>query len=132
MGNRALTITALVLSLPVIAHAKISYANSEAQKPGIVKAAPNAAADVVLVGAGDIASCDDLAGAKATAKLIDEIPELSLLSETLPQRKRRGVRQLLHSDVGTIQRPHSSCARQSRIPQRRRVRLLSLFRCSSW
>jgi hypothetical protein len=74
MGNRALTITALVLSLPMIAHAKISYANSEAQKPGIVKAAPNAAADVVLVGAGDIASCDDLAGAKATAKLIDEIP----------------------------------------------------------
>jgi hypothetical protein len=30
--------------------------------------------DPVLVGAGDIASCDDLAGAKATAKLIDEIP----------------------------------------------------------
>lgn len=28
----------------------------------------------VLVGAGDIASCDDLAGAEATAKLIDGIP----------------------------------------------------------
>jgi acid phosphatase type 7 len=28
----------------------------------------------VLVGAGDIASCDDLAGAEATAKLIDKIP----------------------------------------------------------
>jgi len=30
--------------------------------------------DAVLVGAGDIASCDDLAGAEATAKLIDRIP----------------------------------------------------------
>lgn len=29
---------------------------------------------VVLVGAGDIASCDDLAGAEATARLIDSIP----------------------------------------------------------
>jgi acid phosphatase type 7 len=29
---------------------------------------------VVLVGAGDIASCDDLHGAEATAKLIDNIP----------------------------------------------------------
>jgi hypothetical protein len=28
----------------------------------------------VLVGAGDIASCDDLAGAQATAKLLDNIP----------------------------------------------------------
>src|SRR5215471_13351108 len=30
--------------------------------------------DAVLVGAGDIASCDDLAGAEATAKLIESIP----------------------------------------------------------
>jgi len=30
--------------------------------------------DPVLVGAGDIASCDDLSGAEATAKLIDKIP----------------------------------------------------------
>jgi len=30
--------------------------------------------DAVLVGAGDIASCDDLAGAQATAKIIDNIP----------------------------------------------------------
>jgi len=30
--------------------------------------------DAVLVGAGDIASCDDLAGAEATAKLIYKIP----------------------------------------------------------
>jgi len=31
-------------------------------------------ADPVLVGAGDIASCDDLSGAYATAELIDKIP----------------------------------------------------------
>src|SRR5579859_598970 len=30
--------------------------------------------DPVFVGAGDIASCDDLSGAKATAKLLDSIP----------------------------------------------------------
>ena len=30
--------------------------------------------DVVLVGAGDIASCDDLSGAEATAKLVEKIP----------------------------------------------------------
>lgn len=30
--------------------------------------------DPVFVGAGDIASCDDLSGAEATAKLIDKIP----------------------------------------------------------
>ena len=30
--------------------------------------------DPVLVGAGDVASCDDLAGAYATAKLIEKIP----------------------------------------------------------
>ena len=32
------------------------------------------AQDAVLVGAGDIASCDDLSGAEATAKLIEKIP----------------------------------------------------------
>ena len=37
-------------------------------------AAANPSDDAVLVGAGDIASCDDLAGAEATAKLIDKIP----------------------------------------------------------
>ena len=38
------------------------------------KAATPSEGDPVLVGAGDIASCDDLAGAEATAKLIDKIP----------------------------------------------------------
>jgi hypothetical protein len=45
-------------------------------EPGATPAVPEsgAAADPVLVGAGDIASCDDLAGAEATAKLIDRVP----------------------------------------------------------
>jgi hypothetical protein len=34
----------------------------------------SAKSDPVLVGAGDIASCDDLSGAEATAKLIENIP----------------------------------------------------------
>ena len=45
--------------------------------PASVAATPalsGPATDPVLVGAGDIASCDDLAGAEATAKLIDKIP----------------------------------------------------------
>src|SRR5271165_2524079 len=36
--------------------------------------APAASADPVLVGAGDIATCGQLEGAEATAKLIDKIP----------------------------------------------------------
>lgn len=39
-----------------------------------VSGAESAKSDPVLVGAGDIASCDDLAGAEATAKLIESIP----------------------------------------------------------
>src|SRR5215470_8121492 len=38
------------------------------------KADKSSTSDPVLVGAGDIASCDDLAGAYATAKLIEKIP----------------------------------------------------------
>src|SRR5215469_9265462 len=38
-----------------------------------VKSLPYGPSTPVLVGAGDIASCDDLAGAEATAKLIDGI-----------------------------------------------------------
>jgi acid phosphatase type 7 len=47
-----------------------------AQQQSTVAPSPaaNPSGDAVLVGAGDIASCDDLAGAEATAKLIDKIP----------------------------------------------------------
>lgn len=40
----------------------------------VSSAASKTSDDAVLVGAGDIASCDDLAGAEATAKLIAKIP----------------------------------------------------------
>jgi len=39
--------------------------------------------DAVLVGAADIASCDNLAGAEATAKLIDKIPGTVFVSGDL-------------------------------------------------
>jgi len=49
---------------------KRSGSSSEVMQPK----AESQSADPVLVGAGDIASCDDLAGAEATAKLIEKIP----------------------------------------------------------
>jgi acid phosphatase type 7 len=56
----------------------LSNAFGALQKSANKKTAPAAATvqapDPVFVGAGDIASCDDLAGAEATAKLIDQIP----------------------------------------------------------
>lgn len=51
--------------------------NSSNSNPASTAKRPTAVFDpsaAVLVGAGDIASCDDLAGAQATAKLIDNIP----------------------------------------------------------
>jgi hypothetical protein len=50
----------------------VTVADAQAKESGKAPSVP--AADPVLVGAGDIASCDDLAGAEATAKLIDKIP----------------------------------------------------------
>jgi hypothetical protein len=47
-------------------------AASQTKSPAAVVGAKSN--DQVLVGAGDIASCDDLAGAYATAKLIEKIP----------------------------------------------------------
>jgi hypothetical protein len=43
-------------------------------KTGTGATVNNSSSDPVFVGAGDIASCDDLSGAEATAKLIDKIP----------------------------------------------------------
>jgi hypothetical protein len=50
----------------------ISILSMSAQKKNSVSSAKSD--DPVLVGAADIASCDDLAGAYATAKLIEKIP----------------------------------------------------------
>jgi acid phosphatase type 7 len=48
-----------------------SVANAQKSQSAAVVAKSD---DPVLVGAGDVASCDDLAGAYATAKLIEKIP----------------------------------------------------------
>jgi hypothetical protein len=55
---------------------KLFLSTAEAGKFEVLVVAAESvqASDPVLVGAGDIASCDDLAGAYATAKLIDKIP----------------------------------------------------------
>ncbi|HET9408782.1 MAG TPA: hypothetical protein VFO39_16180 [Candidatus Sulfotelmatobacter sp.] len=48
---------------------------SQSQKPPSESTKPGSTEPVaVLVGAGDIAACDDLKGAQTTAKLIDNIP----------------------------------------------------------
>jgi acid phosphatase type 7 len=55
--------------------AAASLAQSANRSTSTAKNATSSTESVaVLVGAGDIASCDDLAGAEATAKLIDNIP----------------------------------------------------------
>src|SRR5437773_8832804 len=66
---------AWMVLLPVIVSAALSTAGRPAAQSSTPAAAvATLASDPVLVGAGDIASCDDLAGAYATAKLIEKIP----------------------------------------------------------
>ena len=59
-----LLITTLVLGQSSSDTASLSAKNNAASSASVA----------VLVGAGDIASCDDLKGAEATAKLLDNIP----------------------------------------------------------
>src|SRR2546429_536276 len=67
---------ALMVLLLVTAGGAVSAAQTDSatQSSTPVAAVTAPASDPVLVGAGDIASCDDLAGAYATAKLIENIP----------------------------------------------------------
>jgi acid phosphatase type 7 len=57
-----------------------AFANAQQRRSSAGLSSPantaksGAGGDPTLVGAGDIASCDDLAGAEATARLIDKIP----------------------------------------------------------
>jgi acid phosphatase type 7 len=70
--NRLCTTFFLILALSVMANAaNTQKKSSKAPASTAEKARPQ---DPVFVGAGDIASCDDLAGAEATAKLIENIP----------------------------------------------------------
>jgi acid phosphatase type 7 len=66
---------ALMVLLFVIAGVAVSVAQADSatQSSTPIAAGTTQASDPVLVGAGDIASCDDLAGAYATAKLIEKI-----------------------------------------------------------
>ncbi len=45
-----------------------------AKEPASTQPTPSSSDDAVLVGAGDIATCGELAGAEATAELIDKVP----------------------------------------------------------
>jgi hypothetical protein len=62
------------LCLAALSGAAAQTPKKQAVKAPTVAPKTNPASDPVLVGAGDISSCDDLAGAEATAKLIDKIP----------------------------------------------------------
>lgn len=52
----------------------VGQGSLDAKSTSAAKNAASSASVGVLVGAGDIASCDDLKGAEATAKLVDSIP----------------------------------------------------------
>ena len=68
-----MSILLCILLLAVACTSKSSSSTSSSPAPKRPPAVNDPSA-VTLVGAGDIASCDDLAGAAATAKLIDNIP----------------------------------------------------------
>ena len=73
LAKSQLLIAILGLSLAGLAGAEMKPASAEEEpKPPATETVPPS--DPVLVGAGDIASCDDLTGAEATAKLIEKIP----------------------------------------------------------
>jgi hypothetical protein len=75
MLKRSVLAGLLLLSLLRLVSASEEKQNKDQNKrskANASKAVPQP--DPVLVGAGDIASCDDLAGAEATAKLIEKIP----------------------------------------------------------
>jgi hypothetical protein len=77
MSNIAGTsIQALMVLLFVMVTVAVSIPQTEKSAPQSstgVAAATAPASGPVLVGAGDIASCDDLAGAYATAKLVETV-----------------------------------------------------------
>jgi hypothetical protein len=74
MNNRAAVAAAVLLASPVLfSQPGVSARFGDRSGGRAVPAAPAADA-AVLVGAGDIADCRDLAGAEATAKLLEQIP----------------------------------------------------------
>jgi hypothetical protein len=71
------TVGALLLLIFVVVVVNASSTDAKKRVTGRTASTPPTSAqelDAVLVGAGDISSCDDLSGAEATAKLIEKIP----------------------------------------------------------
>jgi hypothetical protein len=62
------------LFLLLIAATVVAQTSSKTKSISATEGARSGGSVAVLVGAGDIASCDDLKGAEATAKLLDSIP----------------------------------------------------------
>ena len=91
--------------------------------------------DPVLVGAGDIASCDDLSGAYATAKLIEKISGTVFAAGDLayPNGSDEGLCEVLPAHVGAIQgqltrpAPGNQVSQQGGSPG-----YVPLFRFASW
>ncbi|MGA9978563.1 MAG: metallophosphoesterase [Candidatus Sulfotelmatobacter sp.] len=65
----AVLVWLMLMTASIFGQSSVHTTSASAQK----SAAPSASV-AVLVGAGDISSCDDLKGAEATAKLLDNIP----------------------------------------------------------
>ncbi len=71
---RSMLVLAAMLLVPALTLAQKSPPTREAARKSAAKADSEVATTVTLVGAGDIAGCEDLSGAKATARLIEGIP----------------------------------------------------------
>jgi len=74
MNKRAVFAVVGLLASPVLFSLQGVSARSGARSGKRAATAARAADAAVLVGAGDIADCRDLAGAEATAKLLEQIP----------------------------------------------------------
>src|SRR6267378_2555120 len=74
---QALLILTALISLNLVSSGQTATPQTQTKRSSDNLYSPSpvaSASDPVLVGAGDIASCDALAGAEATARLIDKIP----------------------------------------------------------
>jgi hypothetical protein len=84
MEKHVVFIGFLLLALVAFVSAGDGQSKKNGDKAAVTNASTNSqGSDPVLVGAGDVASCDDLAGAEATAKLIEKIPGMVFVTGDL-------------------------------------------------
>src|ERR1700694_116596 len=128
MSNIAGTsIQALMVLLFVMVTAAVSIPQTDKSAPQSstgIAAATAPASDPVLVGAGDIASCDDLAGAYATAKLGENIPGTVFAAGDLayPNGSDQDFATCSHPTWGRFKnRPRPSRPWEPRVQQRGRL-----------